>query len=105
MAVARFKTETTFLRGFAKTYLAEISFSPIVEGQMRQDKVTLADIHQVLRSGAVTESEKEDAVGAKWVAEGLTCDDERLRIWLEVYVDHYRISVVRVLKLVRCDNG
>jgi hypothetical protein len=81
MGAVRLKAETTFLRAFAKTYFTEVAFSARAELTMRENRINLAEIHQVLRTGVVTYTEKEEACGAQWTVEGLTCDDDPLRVW------------------------
>jgi hypothetical protein len=78
--IVQLKAETRFLRGFAKTYFAEVSFTVEAEAQMREQRVTLASVQQVLRGGEVTDSEKEEADGARWIVEGQTCDEDLLRL-------------------------
>jgi hypothetical protein len=104
MGVVRLKAETTFLRAFAKTYFAEVAFSAKAELTMRKDRINLAEIQQVLRTGVVTYTEKEESCGAQWTVEGLTCDDDRLRIWLDVYCNEYHVCVVDLIKIARASD-
>ena len=105
MGVPRLKVETRFLRGFAKSYIAETAFTPTAEDDMRTARVSLADVHQALRSGWVVESDKEDAHGARWIVEGSTTDDVPLRLCLDVHCQHYRVCVLRVRRIAgTCDD-
>jgi hypothetical protein len=104
MGAVRLKAETTFLRAFAKTYISEVAISARAELRMRNDRINLAEVHQVLRTGVVTYTQKEDVCGAQWTVEGLTCDDDRLRVWLDVYCNEYHICVIDVVRIARATN-
>lgn len=96
MTAFSLRAETKYLRGFAKYHFGETAFEAEPEEYMRRHGISIPDVHQVLRRGTVTGSEKEDACGAFWEVEGKTVDDIPLRVWLEVYCDLYRVNVLRV---------
>jgi hypothetical protein len=104
MGAVRLKAETTFLRSFAKIYISEVAVSAKAELKMRENRINLAEIHQVLRTGVVVYTEKEEACGAQWTVEGLTCDDDRLRVWLDVYCNEYHICVIDVIRVARATD-
>jgi hypothetical protein len=104
MALPRLRVETTFMRGFAKSYIGETSFTPRAEEDMRCAPVSLVDVHQALRSGWVVESEKEDAHGVLWTMDGNTADDDPLRLYLEVHCQHYRVCILRVSRIAGSSN-
>ena len=87
-----FRIETAFMRGLAKTLASEIGFSPAAELQMTALGVFWPEIHQVLRSGRVTWSDKEEADGAKSIMIGTCCDGVRLCLTL-----HWSYAPARVL--------
>ncbi len=93
-AVVR-KPEAVWLRDFLEVWAGDIVFSVDVEAQMRDLKVSRADILHVLRAGDVVGSEKTER-GANWTVEGRTCDDEWLRIELDVEVNIIRVVVIGV---------
>ncbi len=93
------KAETTYLRGFADAYLSETSFSPAGERSMIAESATWIDVHQVMISGVVEESEKTDAHCAVWVVCGKNCDGDRFYVTLEVEPNLYRVCVVGVKRL------
>lgn len=103
MGAARLKAETKWLRGFAQSYVAETGFSVQAEAYMRENGLTIGDVHYVMRHGVVTRSEKEDACGVYWEAIGETVEDARLRLSLEVHCDHYRMNVLRI-EIVESDD-
>jgi hypothetical protein len=98
MAVA-LKTETTFLRGCAKAYASEIGFRPEAEQEMREHGIDWPAVHQVLRNDRVVWGEKEDAFGATWTVEGMTCDGDRLRLTVQVFCETYRVLVKSAARL------
>lgn len=97
--------ETQYLREFARSYLSEVAFRPRAEMQMRSQGVTLTGVHHVMRTGDVAKTEKEDAEGTVWTVVGETCDDDRLRIQLEVFYDRYQMVIVDVRKIERKIDG
>lgn len=98
---AAFKIETQFLRGWAATYYAEVSWDTEAEETMREARMPLVVVRQVLLSGRVVFSEKSDADGADWEVIGSTCDGDRLRLALIVHCDQYRVRIRRVMVLRR----
>jgi hypothetical protein len=99
MAAARLRTETRFLREFAKSYFTETAFTPDAERDMRLASVSLVGVHQALQSCVVVDSEKEDAEGARWTVEGKTVEDISLCLRLDVYCNHYRVTILNVWRL------
>ena len=96
---AALRIETGFLRGFARFYGSEIGYPPGAERALLRRGVSLVAALHVLEKCRVVVSEKDDACGAFWVAEGPTCDDERLRLSLRVYCDQYRVCILDVVVL------
>jgi len=94
----RVSIETEFLREFAREVGNEVAFTPEAEDQMRKQMVTLACVHQVMRAGAVESSDKFDAESSAWVVVGQTCNDDTLWLTLEVVYDHYRMTILEVIK-------
>ena len=80
----KLKSETRFLRGFAKSYIGETAFTPDAEVSMRSERVSLLDVHQALRRGWVVDSDKEDAHAAQWTVEEEAAQDNPVRLYLEV---------------------
>lgn len=101
MSAVKLELETEYLRSFASYYISEVGFDPTAEQQMRERKINLAEVLQALRTGWVVYSEKEDACGALWIVEGTTCDDDRLAIILEVFVDRYHMCIKSISRAVR----
>ncbi len=101
MSAARLKVETEYLREFVKSYFSEIAFAPEVEREMRDQGIYLSEVNNALRTGIVVHSEKEDANGVTWIVEGETCDDEHLRMSMEVFVDRYHLCIKGIVKLAR----
>lgn len=79
---APYRLETAFVRSCAKQIASEIGFSPGAESQMALLLVFWSEVHQVLRSGRVIWSDKEEAEGAKSIMVGNCCDGERIRLTL-----------------------
>lgn len=96
---AAFKSETAFLRGCAKTYETEVGFSPQAEADMAADGITWPDVYQVLRSGRVVWSDKEEACGARSIMVGRTCEGEKLSLTVEWDYPSQRVRVTRVERL------
>lgn len=95
------RAETTFLRGFTKSYFSAIAFNPIAENEMREQGVSLTEVNHVLLIAAVVSSEKEEANGAVWRAQGNTLDGDCLTITIEVSVGEYDLCITGVSKLPR----
>lgn len=96
MAVAAYKAETTYLRGWATSYYSEVSWDDAAEQTMRAERVHLVLVRQVLIAGRVVVSEKNEACGADWEVVGSTCDGDRLRLALTVHCNEYRVRIRRV---------
>ncbi len=90
MGLPILKSETKYLREFAKSYIGELGFTPDVEREMRRYRISFVGVYAALQSGRVVYSDKEDAHVAQWVVEGQTEDDIPLRLWLEVECNLYR---------------
>jgi ATP-dependent 26S proteasome regulatory subunit len=101
MAAVLLKIETKYIRSFSKSYLNEISITSEAQEQMRDQRITLVEVNQALKSGRVVYSEKENADGCVWVVEGVTCDDEYISLTLEVFCDRYHMSIISILKITR----
>ena len=81
--VAVYRLETAIMHSMAKESLAGgIGFSPSAEAQMHLLSIFWSAIYQVLRSGRVIWSDKDEADGAKSIMVGTCCDGERLRLTL-----------------------
>jgi hypothetical protein len=92
---------TEYLREFAKHYLKYLAFDDEAERQMREEKISLVDVHNALKTGVVVDGDKESAEGATWVIVGETCEEEELTITLEVYVHQNDMCVKRVTRIKR----
>lgn len=96
---AAYRVETTFLRECAKTYVSEIGFSKEAERQMLVVGVYWPSVYQVLTSGHLVWSDKEEADCTKSIFVGDDCDGERLRLTLRWSATHYSVLVVSVERL------
>ena len=91
---AVYRVETTFVRECAKTYASEIGFTKGAERQMEVAGIFWPSIHQVLRSGRMVWSDKEEADCTKSIFVGSDCDGERLRLTLRWSASLYSLLVV-----------
>lgn len=88
--------ETTWIQGFASTYLPTdlgFTFSPEM---LRANDVSIVDLRNALRSGHVVSTEKLDDPGAHWVVEGDDIDGRILRITLHVVSELVSVKLVDV---------
>jgi hypothetical protein len=79
---AAYRIETAFMRTCSNKLAGEIGFSPEAELQMFAVPVFWPQVYQVLRTGRVIWSDKEEAEGAKSIMVGACCDGVRLRLTL-----------------------
>lgn len=93
MAVV-YRVETAFMRSCAQKMTGEIGFSREAERQMLVLVIFWPQIHQVLRTGRVIWSDKEEADATKSIMVGTCCDNERLRLTLSWSYAPARVLVV-----------
>ena len=94
--VDSFRAEATWLEAFFEHRPGEIFFFKSAEEAMRRHNVSRLDVLQIMREGAVVESEKE-ADGARWCLQGDDCDGRTLWVTLRVDVNAIRVEVVDVI--------
>jgi len=94
-----FGVETGYVRECAKVHSGEIGFSPGTEASYLALGVDWIDIHQVLCTGRVVWSDKEDASDTKSIMVGRTSEGERLRLTVVWRSPDYRLLVTSVERL------
>jgi hypothetical protein len=88
--------ETEWVHEYARTYLpsdAAFRYSPAL---LRRERVSLVDIRNALRSGAVIYSDKLDDPGALWIVEGDDADGRRIIVMLHVISESVSVSLQSV---------
>lgn len=95
------KTETVWLRHWARTYLPCDDALEYPPEAFRRQGVNLLHFGCLLRGGWVVFADKLDEPGAIWVVEGQDCDDSDLRATLIVRTQEMSIRVVKVERLER----
>lgn len=93
---AKISVETVFIREFAAVYGSELAWTAEAEKQMGETKVFLPQLLQVMKTGEVVHSEKDEPFGAKWIVFGKTCDDDEVWLRLEVFCDCYHVCVLGI---------
>jgi hypothetical protein len=104
---AKYAIETQWIRDFARTYFlseAGLSFAP---ERLRQIRLSLVSVRNVLRKGRVICSEKLDGPSALWIVDGKDNDDERYHVVLKVVSEALEVDLMEVekVKLEETDDG
>lgn len=94
-----FPAETLFLRECVRREVGDIGFSSKAQIAMRDALVSWSDVFQVLRSGDVVWSDKEEAGFTSSVVIGETCDMERIRLTLAWDSNEMHVLVSSVKRL------
>lgn len=95
--VARLKPllsfETTWIQGYARTYLLSDASLSFPAEALRLAKVNLLDVRNVFRFGRVVYANKLNAPGALWIVEGEDCNCSFLEVTTVVVSEEYRVTI------------
>ena len=93
---ANFAFETEWLREYARTYEpsdAGFTFRP---QQLREQRISLVQIRDAMRSGTVLDAEKLDEPGAIWTVFGEDCDGVGFDLIVHVVSEIFSVELIRV---------
>jgi hypothetical protein len=99
MAKPAYKTEQVWLRAFLEDQ-DEICFEMEAQRSMARHGVNISDVMHVLRTGAVTRSER-DYCGAVISVLGRNCDEEEILVEARMVSEMMHVSVVNVKRILK----
>jgi hypothetical protein len=88
--------ETVWIREFARTYLPSEAGLTYAPQHLRDARISLVGIRNVMREGHVVFAAKLDGPGALWVIEDDNNDEEMFRLTVKVITEQLDVNLQKV---------